>query len=313
MRSDKDFLAALISHAGVRQHPSEEIESAVRTAAYQAWQQALHEERRRRIVWFSSAAAVIVAVIGGYLGIHMNTRSTTVVATFVRHSGQEDGSSRPASKVYLNEEIDTGAGVALLSLEGTANVRLASHTRLHWRKAGEIVLASGKIYVDSGKQPTSLLIDTPLGSVTHIGTRYQVASAVNDLDVGVRDGVVKVITTRGDLQLKSREAMSIDAHGVVKRRDIESSGAQWEWADNLAPRFDFNNRTLAEFLEWVAHETGHTLKYNDRQTALTASQTFLHVQGLPESATPMTALSMVLPTTDCVVHFDNDQMIASPH
>ncbi|HEX2584913.1 MAG TPA: FecR domain-containing protein [Steroidobacteraceae bacterium] len=320
MSNEKDPLATLISQAGARQRPSDAMEASVRAVAYEAWQQSLRHERRQRVMWLSSAAAIVIAMVGAwYVASRVNSPSPVLVATLVQAKGHvnvarpnnDSHDSISASRIYTGEEINTGDGTALLSLNGKANIRLARHTRLRWQSASKIMLASGKIYVDSGAQFIPLSINTTLGTVTHLGTRYQVVSSTDNLDVSVRDGMVIIVTPRSELQLQSRQAVSVTASGGVTHHDIDSHGAQWEWADNLAPQFQFDNHNLAEFLEWVAHETGHSLQYNDAITRTTATQTMLHVQGMTESVTPMAALSMVLPTTDFDVHFSDGQLIVN--
>jgi len=320
MSNEEDSLAKLISQAGARQRPSSSMEAEVRAVVHDAWQQTLRTERRQRAVWFSAAAAVILSIIGWQFNSRSTSSSSIVAATLVRASNHFsiDGHNKvpgavPAanavSTIYVGEAIDTGDGVALLSLEGNANLRLAPHTRVHWRTAGEIVLTSGKLYVDSGTHSVPLLIDTAFGNVSHLGTRYQVSRDEDALNVSVRDGKVAIRTPQGLTQLQAKQSFKIDSRQFVTRDEIQAYGPEWEWADNLSPGFEIDNSTLAAFLGWVAHETGHNLKYADESTRLEAMKTILHLQGTRGSLTPMTALSLVLPTTDFSVQSAEDNFL----
>ena len=322
MSNQDDPVARLISQAGARQRPSVAMEAEVREVVHDEWLQTLQRERRQRAIWLSSAAAAILVVLAGWqVSSRVGSPSPIVAATLVQSRGHlivagranvqpAETSTNSASNIYVGEDIDTGDNSALLSLGGKANIRLASHTRLRWRATGEIVLASGKLYVDSGLQSVPLLIDTAFGRVSHLGTSYQVSRNPDHLSVSVRDGTVQINTLHGgQMQVPARKAFKVDSQGIITQHDIESHGSEWEWADELAPRFEGNNPTLAEFLEWVAHETGHTLKYSDAATRLTATQTILHLPAASESLAPMSALSMVLPATDFDVRGSQDQLI----
>jgi ferric-dicitrate binding protein FerR (iron transport regulator) len=288
---------------------------------HEAWLQTLQRERRQRAIWLSAAAAVIFAILAGWqFSSRVGSPTPIIAATLVRTSGHlaiegranvkhAGASTNSVSSIYVGEDIDTGDDVALLSLADNANIRLAAHTRLRWRATGEIVLASGKVYVDSGMHSVPLLIDTAFGSVSHLGTRYQVSRNADDLKVSVRDGKIEIKTTQGLMQVQARQSIKVDSRSVVTRKDINPYGSEWDWADNLSPRFEIDNRTLAEFLEWVAHETGHTVKYSDEATRAAATQTILHIHGMTESLAPMSTLSMVLPTTDFGVSYAEDQLI----
>ena len=45
------------------------------------------------------------------------------------------------------------------------------------------------------------------------------------------------------------------------KRGLTTFGADWEWAANVAPALEIENRPLAEFLAWLVREQGWQLRY----------------------------------------------------
>jgi hypothetical protein len=77
---------------------------------------------------------------------------------------------------------------------------------------------------------------------------------------------------------------------------ISAQDPDWAWAEAAAPTFEIHDRTLAEFLEWAARETGRQVAYASRE-AQRAAQT-LKLRGSVAGLDPETALTAVLSTTE---------------
>jgi hypothetical protein len=71
--------------------------------------------------------------------------------------------------------------------------------------------------------------------------------------------------------------------------------------------FAIDNRTLAEFLEWAARETGRRVVYASAAAQHAAQSLKLH--GSIEGLKPDTALSAVLATTDLTQYQSGDDLI----
>jgi len=319
MDVESDPLARLIAQAGPRRQPSVEMETRVRAAAHRAWQSSLRRARYQQVGWLSAAAAVIIAVV---IGSHARVSSNAVpaaAATLMRSTGSVQIASQLNGKhvnrsyatdavIYTGDEIDTGNnGAVLIALGNKANLRLADHTHVHWVSRTELELTAGALYVDSGSHSVPLSIKTPYGTVSHLGTRYQVRSSNDALNVGVRDGIVEVKTATSSTRIGARQTFRLDAHGKVVRADAQAYGDEWAWVDELAPRFTIDNRNVAELLEWIATETGHTIRYRDAATRNAAVQTILH--GASDSLSPAQALAAVMPTTDFSARYEQGQLV----
>lgn len=320
MDINDDPLAKLIAQAGPRTQAPAEMEADVRAAVYEAWQQGLRREHRRRWIGWLSAAALAAIAVG--VGLRMTLFAPSPVPALIASLAHAEGEVRVNRQIendqllqtplYSGDEVLTGAdGGARLDLSNAASIRLASQTRVHWLAANELELLDGAIYVDSGPQHAALSIKTNHGVVSHLGTRYQVRIDAQTLSVGVRDGAVEVSTPQGKAGAQTRQQLKIDAQGRITRSPLAPYGDDWAWVDALAPRFAIDNRSVAEFLEWAAGETGHQLEYRGAEIQAAAAQTRL--SGDSKSFTPAQALAAVLPTTDFTVRYESDRMIVERH
>lgn len=308
---ENDPLARLITQAGPRTPPPQASEERIRTAAYDAWQQALKKNRRRRLMGWAAAAVTLIAI-----GIAWRARET-VPAQTVAQLEQTQGDVRlnsravaAASTVRTGDDLRTGQqSGARLSLISKGNLRLAKGTQLRWVDYRTIALQSGAIYLDSGPQHAALTIRTPYGVVSHVGTRYQVRLTDAALEVAVRDGAVQVVTRDGQYTAAAKEQLNIDQSGRIVRTSLPSGGGEWAWVDALAPGFNIENRTLDEFLQWLCGETGYRLEYADNAAQAAARQTVLH--GLNQSLAPAHALDTILPTTDFNAVYRDERLIVT--
>ena len=80
------------------------------------------------------------------------------------------------------------------------NCRLDSNTQLAFNDAHEASLSQGAVYVDSGSEAgaraADFLLETPVGSVRHLGTQYEAR---------VTDGELRVAFARDASRLAQRE------------------------------------------------------------------------------------------------------------
>ena len=91
------------------------------------------------------------------------------------------------------------------------------------------------------------------------------------------------------------------------RRERSSSfGADWDWAEGLAPPFDIDGRKLIDFLRWVEAQTGRTLEFADAKAEQVARDTVL--SGSVDNA-PLLMLPSVLATTDLGSTLDGDRIL----
>ncbi len=116
--------------------------------------------------------------------------------------------------------------------------------------------------------------------------------------VRVREGMVLIEQGEGSQGESSHSATSgtkltLHRDGSVLRRRVPVHGPEWRWILDTAPHFDIEGRTLREFLDWVARETGWQLRFADQTMETSAETITLH--GAFGDLTPDQASDVVLP------------------
>jgi hypothetical protein len=85
--------------------------------------------------------------------------------------------------------------------------------------------------------------------------------------------------------------------------DVRTYGRLWEWSEALAGHVDMDGASIAEFLDWVARETGYRVRYVDERAREAATET---LRGAVH-ADPRTELRLRLATTDLTYRIDPSQ------
>jgi ferric-dicitrate binding protein FerR (iron transport regulator) len=203
----------------------------------------------------------------------------------------------PGEGVTALDDIRTGSGVvAAFVMAGGGSLRVNEHTRLRIDSPTVVVLESGTVYADTGlrRSDQPLEIRTPLGAVRDIGTRFEVRVLGARVRVRVREG--EVVLARGTSATRAGKGTEIAADAdSVTTSIVPVFGADWAWLGRVADTFDLKGRSLAEFLEWVARETGLAVSFESEALAARAKTMTLH--GSIEGLTPEEALDVVLPAT----------------
>jgi ferric-dicitrate binding protein FerR (iron transport regulator) len=309
---DADLDRALRA-AGRRAQPSDELTQAVRAAVRAEWQTTVHAQRARRRKW--SALAAVAAVAAVVLGIWMTgpvmESSTVTVASVARLTGEvrsDNGlwsSSRAISErqvLHAGEELTTGpTGRVALLFANRASVRLDRNTRIELADPQTLIVRAGAVYVDTLPRPQReprLRIDTPAGSVYHIGTQYEVRLIGPSVRIRVREGEVELETRNAASSPergKAGEQLTISAGEPLERTVVPTYGAEWDWVHATAPTFDIDGRQLSDFLAWVGRELGYQIVFSTPESEAEAARVTLSgsVAGLP----PDEALAAVLSTT----------------
>ena len=171
-------------------------------------------------------------------------------------------------------------------------------TRIELLNAQHIDVQDGAVYVDSRGTSGSaaLRIDTPAGSVRHLGTQYEVRLLQSDVRIRVREGRVELSDASGAIErVEAGEQLTVVASGGHERTSIDKNGTDWAWVAEVAPVFDIEGKSLREFLTWASRETGLEILFATPESEAEAARATLH--GSVIGLTPMEALAAVLPTT----------------
>lgn len=306
--ADEQRMAELIRNAGARVQPDAATREAVRAAVHAEWRAVVATRRRdhqRRWGW-SLAAAAVVAAAALWLVVPQLMPAGAMLAEVTRVSGpvriraagllRSTTDAEAGASLGVGAELRTAAGGRAALRMGAASVRLDEGSVVVLAAADRLVLREGAVYVDTGEDGADpLRVETPLGTVEHLGTQYETRIAADTLRVSVREGRVRLRGEGQEIDSVAGQRVTLQQGGVVRRQAIERNAADWAWAGEIAPAFDIENRSLAEFLRWVSRETGLQLAYASAQVEQTAGTVVL--RGSIEGLTPAQALAAVLATT----------------
>ncbi len=323
-RDERDLVGDLLSIADsgpeIPADGADRIKAAIKTQ----WRRDLRARARRR--WTIAAAGVAAAAILAVAVTTLDrsdrvvTRPTGPVAYFDVVDGRvevvsADGRSIVSSELDLPRAIAAGswirtagesrAGLRLgegqsLRLDVDTSIRLASTTRVD--------LERGAAYLDSRDANGSPVdIATPFGIASDVGTQFEVRLTEGLLSVAVREGVVAINRDDLDLEVGSGVAVTVSADGRIDRRRIDPSSGYWTWVQEIAPPFDIEGRSVADFLGWVSRETGSLIRYSEPGLERFARDTVLH--GTAAGLSPIQAPDVVLASCGLIAEKNGEFLV----
>lgn len=293
---DEEAMARLLKLAGPRPAIDRDIEARVYGRVRDEWA-ASTGRRRVAVRWLvplTLAASLLLALT---LTWETAEPPPVRIGTVARATGA--AAIAAGNAVYAGDTLSAGdtGGISLLLDRGTS-LRLDAGSTLVADGRNDFTLLTGRVYADTGEfiyRDSSLRISTPAGTVTDIGTQFAVSIHGEDLDVAVREGRVEVTADGDTLAAIAGQRLSIPASGAAYRDALSPTDEYWQWAVELAPVFDIENRTLLDFLKWAARETGRELVIDDTNLRREVTATVLH--GTVDGFTPSEAARSVLATT----------------
>lgn len=305
--SEVDLLLRL---AGRRPRLPELEVAPAREAARAAWRRGRARATRRRaaqlVALAASAALVVLVGTRERPSRPEPVRDPVPVGELVVRSGDVvvTGASGGSPQIGTDATIATGRnGRAALELTNGASLRIDESTFVHFESPTQLALDRGAVYLDV--QPVSarspIAVATPLGTVRHLGTQFEVRLQGGSestghsaaLRVSVREGRVSVEHRGGVTQASAGSELTIRSDGSISRGTAAAEGLAWSWTQQVAPEFLIEGRTLAAYLAWVSRETGLPIRYADPALAARGHQTVLH--GTIAGLTPEQSLAVVLP------------------
>jgi hypothetical protein len=314
----RDPLGELIRAAGRRPPPPAEHYQTVFAASRSAWQAKVRSRRQRR--WVYALAASLVVACGSILVFEAVQRfapspiatlaiASGDVAVFSSAAGGWQPSSSFDAQLFSGDTLRTGAnGRAALTIAGAGSLRVSSQTELLLSGPSSMELISGTVYIDSGDRQLSepIEIATRFGVVRDIGTQFEVRSTTSALRVRVRTGAVLLVDSlhAADVQGSAGEEFQLSASGALELADIAPDAAQWEWAAMLAVVPVIENNLIIGYLQWIARETGKSLRFDSQSTELRAQ--FERWNGDMRGLTPLEVLYSIAAASDFEYELTND-------
>ncbi len=315
MQTDRreEALQRLLKFAGPRREPPAAMTERIYGAALDTWEQTTRARVRARRIGFAALAATVLLGIAvtWRLALTPELVPAAAAARIDRIVGAVDlrrdapgqdwqRLTAPGATLHPGDEIRTGAAgrLALRTAEGFS-VRLDHVSSIQLLAATHIELTRGRLYADSGAYAgdgPGITIDTPLGVARDIGTQFELRLAGEQLSVRVREGRVALAHPGGRADITAGVQLLVNAGGVATRSEFSAQDAAWRWAEEVAPAFDTDGRTLLDYLRWVARETGRELEFSSNAAASAAAATILR-GSVPGTLAPSDSLSPVLATT----------------
>jgi len=287
---------------------SAEALSRIRAAAESEWRDKAGRRPGRWLPYAAAASVLILTLTGiryftgsgreepgepaarlvrfeapGVLEVHTLRRDTSLTGGTVLRSGRTYRVS----------------GQALLDLEDSGNLRVASNSEFEIVARDVVRLERGEIYVDippGTHTHAAFIVRTAAGEFRHVGTQFALAVFQGQTRLRVREGSVQWIAADGESMVKAGTEVVFSNGTHTVERPIGASGKEWDWTAATTPDFEIDNRPLAEFLQWVARESGRKLVLADDQVRRKAESIRMH--GSVHGLTPMQALSAVMAATE---------------
>lgn len=316
-RAAKTSLAELLRSAGPRPAPSSQAEERVKDAVYQAYLGQLQRRRRQR--WWLGVAASILALVVASLIFQQQQPPPIVVAHVARTLGTPgsvgDAAAAPMQSVRTRDAVSVPPGSrVLLTLTNGMGLRVNESSRLVFESPASIRLNAGAVYVETPRdaaQVPELSIETDYGAVQHVGTRFEVRVGEDALRVRVREGIAVFRGAAGtNTTIKSGEQLDYRSGAIVVGPGPGSASEAWAWVEAIRPDYRIEGRSLAEALEWLAHEAGVRLEFTDEVSRTRAASTILH--GDVGSLTPRQAIRAVLAGSDLPYVIEGTRLVVGP-
>jgi ferric-dicitrate binding protein FerR (iron transport regulator) len=303
----KDAVAQLIRVAGRRAEPPAEAYEQTLAAALATWDRV--QSHRRQRLFATLAASVVVAVGVAFLVTHLRPRPEPSAGYADRIVGtvQERSASWREWSTLRNELGSIPRGTQMRTLAGSragivlasgVSLRLAEGTEVELESASRLHVLAGKVYVDTAgaHRASGIEVVTDAGTAVDVGTQFEVQYRDGEYRLRVREGRVMLRRDAGQVDGQAGEQLTIRAGGVLERARIEADDPEWDWVESLAPAPDIDNQPVTVLLDWVARETGRSVRFANPEVARHAANTILH--GNIRHLQPLEALSVMLATTD---------------
>jgi ferric-dicitrate binding protein FerR (iron transport regulator) len=325
MSTSSDDVERLLRLAGRRSGAPPDREARVMAAVREEWRVSVerHARRRRRaaVALLATAAAIVV-------GLTLRPRprpeaevapSRATVATLITMRGSVATVSGgvPGETLRLGDRIPAGrdlrvaaGGIAALTLEGGAGLRLDQETHLRFRSAGVVELLQGAVYFDSGLSPASsesIRIVTRFGTAEDVGTQFEARVFGDRLRVRVREGSVRVERDRESREAPAGVELVAPSGGPMTTQPTATYGPDWTWIGGGAPEFTLAGKPLKEFFDWYTRETGRRVTFEDSSMADAAGRVML--QGSISGIAPEESPAVVLPAAGLTFRVDGGALV----
>lgn len=326
---EEQALATLMQVAGPRPEISGDVADRVYARVLEAWEAESREPQPERVYakvlrawrrhttwsrhrgWLIPAGVAATALLAFFLLQQPEAPAPVGVARVDRLLSTGGGDVRVGQTVFAGDELVTAAGEGLgILLAGGESLRIGENTRVRFDAGNRLALLDGRLYADTGDfvyRSGGLVVETAFGTVRDIGTQFAVVVGREQLDVAVREGRVDLEQSDRELMAVAGERLLVGTDGSYATQDVAPDADYWAWTTELAPAFDIADKSLLDFLKWVARESGLELSFSGNDIRLAAMRTDLH--GSVAGFAPLEALQSVMATTAFVYRIEGGRII----
>ena len=282
IENDDADIAALLARIGKRSDPPLDLRDRVLQASQIELQRTLRRRRSRFGALVAIAATLVVVA-----GITFESQIADG-GPAIGWVAEASGDTLPMSgAVRQGTEISTSRGYLRLMLYSGVSVRLDKGTRVEFSADDSLHLKTGRLYVDSGAS-RPILVETPRGSITDIGTQFEVVVDVDRVAVAVREGSVIYSNQGAETALHADSGWGdlLVASSVGLRQSSRATTDQeWDWILSTSTGLGRRN-TVAAIVNWIARERGFEVEWDSESTQVAASSiskaTIVTPEALPE-------------------------------
>lgn len=297
-RSTPDPIGELVHSAGPRALPDGERMAQARLAVHAEWRASLEGPRRERRWWLSAAAVVAIAIGVGIVmslqpapAVQVATTSRVVGTVTVQRPARTNIRSaalRGEERLLAGDRLKSEAeSRALIRWERGALIRVDQHSEVKLESDRTLRLEQGALYVEVDEQAgiaPEITVLTALGTVRHVGTRFEVRVTEGSMRVRVRDGTA--VFKGGSLAatlIGTGQQLSVDGDRARLEQGPPASDPSWDWTRRIAPSFAIEGRSVFDALEWLGRESGLEIRYADDTVQAQAQTVILHgsIEGFP--------------------------------
>ena len=320
-----DDIEKILGRLGTRPRPEPAMTDAVRANVLDAWQQEVRQnqlQQNRRHRYLRVAAAVGALAFAGMLAVSSLEQPAAIVATVdgpvsssvtMQYSiDGEQWQDLSNSDIAVGDYLRTGSeAAASLTFSNNMNVRLDRTTLVQISSPNSVKLTQGNVYLDSYGEVSAqgFVVETPFGKARDIGTQFMVQSTADSWSVQVREGKVNVDTPDSFIAVTPGERVTITAENTVTKAQVLPTDDSWRWTESAVPAYSLSGKSVDDYLQWVARETGRTVTYTNETQHQTALRTRLSGSQSIDGLSASESLPHILQTTQLELVELNDSMI----
>lgn len=303
-QKDDDPIERLMRHSTRRSDPPEDAARRTHAAVMQAWEDL--RRRRARVRLIVAAASVVLAIAASSAWL-VARRPAPELARVERVQGEVHrmhGATASAlvmdgTAVSAGERLVTAAdGGLTLRRPGGLTIRIGASSELAFQSRDSFEMLAGVVYIDTGSATPStdpLAVMTRAGRVRHVGTRFSVTVAREEVRIAVRDGKVNLARSHGDTLIDAGHEARIAADGHMETLRLASTTTVWKWLDPVPAPIAIDDRALFDVMEELAAAAGLPVRYASPAVETEAHQ--LRLRGPPLALPTDAAIDGVLLAT----------------